>query len=156
MPWTEILMLTIGVALIVTMICTGNASKAVRVRGVPATLDSSPRTPPARSSAFCWSPGRSALDHMRKAVTIFFGDPSPLYGFLRSSPLSRTQQLFFHTYIGTVGTYPSQGDHRDRGADALTHSGVGALFIGLLAVCAFSRGQANANTNCSGKQVWVE
>jgi hypothetical protein len=27
MPWIEILMLTIGVALIVTMICTGNAHK---------------------------------------------------------------------------------------------------------------------------------
>ena len=32
MPWTEILMLTIGVALIVTMICTGNALKQFECR----------------------------------------------------------------------------------------------------------------------------
>ena len=53
---------------------------------------------------------------MRKAgATIFIGDLSPLYGFLRSSPLNRKQQLPFYTYIGNGGDVPSHGDHPYRG-----------------------------------------
>jgi hypothetical protein len=85
--------------------------------------------------AFCCSPvGQPSTTCARRGPRFLSVTLSPLYGFLRSSPLSREQQLFYTLISGTVGTYPSQGDHRDRGADALPPRGVGALFIYRLAL----------------------
>ena len=67
---------------------------------------------------------------MRKGATIFIGDPVASVRVFAKLAVKPKATAFFTLTSGTVGTYPSQGDHRDRGADALPHGGVGALFIG--------------------------
>ena len=45
MPWLEILMLAIGVALLVAMICGRQGARTARVRGIPVIRRRPPRTP---------------------------------------------------------------------------------------------------------------
>jgi hypothetical protein len=107
MPWTEILMLTIGVALIVTMICTGHAPKQSECGAFqqPWTVRPALRRP--RSSAFCRSHRRSApRPHAQGGPRFPSVTLSPLYGFLAKLAVKPKATAFFYTYIGNGGDVP--------------------------------------------------
>ena len=77
------------------------------MRGVPATLDSSPRTPPSPVLSVLLQPRRSALDHMRKAgATIFIGDPVASVRVFAKLAVKPKATAFFYTYIGNGGDVP--------------------------------------------------